>query len=136
MRAVSDAQPPPEDPLRAMRQAYDQAVEGWSKAMEQMVSSEEFASASGQFLKHYVGMQESLRTASQATAESLHLPTRDDIARVAQLVINVERKVDEVSDAAHDVAERLAAVEARLEELARPKAPPRRRAKPSPSSEK
>jgi polyhydroxyalkanoic acid synthase PhaR subunit len=128
---VSDAQPPPEDPLRAMRQAYDQALEGWSKAMEQMVASEEFASASGQFLKHYVEMQESLRTASKATAESLHLPTRDDLARVAELVINVERKVDEISDEAHAVAERLAAVEARLAELARPKPPARRRAKPA-----
>jgi polyhydroxyalkanoic acid synthase PhaR subunit len=128
---MSDASPPPEDPLRPMREAYEQVVEGWSKAMEQMVASEEFASASGEFLKRYVAMQESLRTASRAAAESVHFPTTDDLARLAQLVINVERKVDEVSDAAHDVAERLAAVEARLEELARPKAPPRRRAKPS-----
>ena len=29
-----------------MREAYDQAVEGWSKAMEEMVAGEEFASAS------------------------------------------------------------------------------------------
>jgi polyhydroxyalkanoic acid synthase PhaR subunit len=114
-----------------MRQAYDQALEGWSKAMEQMVASEEFASASGQFLKNYVQMQESLRAASTATAESLHLPTRDDLARVAELVINVERKVDEIADEAHAVAQRLVAVEARLAELAKPRPAPRRRAKPS-----
>jgi polyhydroxyalkanoic acid synthase PhaR subunit len=128
---MSDASPPPEDPLRPMREAYEQVVEGWSKAMEQMVASEEFASASGEFLKRYVAMQESLRTASRAAAESVHFPTTDDLARLAQLVINVERKVDEISDEAHAVAERLAAVEARLAELARPKPPARRRAKPA-----
>jgi polyhydroxyalkanoic acid synthase PhaR subunit len=142
---VSDSAPPPEDPLRPMREAYEQAVEGWSKAMEQMVASEEFASASGEFLKRYVEMQESLRTASQAAAESVHFPTTDDLARLAQLVINVERKVDEVSDEAHAIAGRLAAIEAALDELARraagtpdppttptaKRAPARRRGKPS-----
>jgi polyhydroxyalkanoic acid synthase PhaR subunit len=142
---MSDASPPPEDPFRPMREAYGQAVEGWSKAMEQMVASEEFASASGEFLKRYVEMQETLRTASRAAAESVHFPTTDDLARLAQLVINVERKVDEVSDEAHAIAGRLATIEAALDELARrqagppdpPKAPTakrapaRRRGKPS-----
>ncbi len=91
---MSSAPPPPEDPLRPMREAYEQAVEGWSKAMEEMVASEEFASASGEFLKRYVEMQESLRTASRAAAESVHFPTTDDLAQLAQLVINVERKVE------------------------------------------
>lgn len=116
---MADATPPPEDPLRAMREAYDQAVQGWSKAMEEMVAGEEFAAASGQFLRRYVEMQESLRTASQAAAEGLHLPSTDDLARVAQLVINVERKVDEVSDEVHVLIARLAAIESALEELSR-----------------
>jgi polyhydroxyalkanoic acid synthase PhaR subunit len=130
---VSDASsPPPEDPLRPLREAYDQAVEGWSKAMEQMVAGEEFASASGEFLRRYVEMQGSLRAASRAAAESVNFPTADDIARLAQLVINVERKVDEVADEAHAIAGRLAAVEAAVDMLAtsmRP--PPRRLATPS-----
>jgi polyhydroxyalkanoic acid synthase PhaR subunit len=127
-----------------MREAYDQAVESWSKAMEQMVASEQFASTSGEFLKRYVEMQESLRAASRAAAESFHVPTTDDLARVAQLVVNVERKVDEVSDETRGIAERLAAIEAALGELERrasapptttaapaKRAPARRRAKPA-----
>jgi polyhydroxyalkanoic acid synthase PhaR subunit len=102
-----------------MREVYDQAVQGWSKAMEDMVAGEEFAAASGQFLRRYVEMQESLRTASQAAAEGLHLPSTDDLARIAQLVINVERKVDEVSDEVHVLIARLAAIESALEELSR-----------------
>ena len=95
-----------------MREAYDQAVEGWSKAMEQMVAGE-FASASGEFLKRYVEMQESLRR-SRRPPRSVDFTT-DDIARLAQLVINVERKVDEVADEAHAIAGRLEAVEAALD---------------------
>lgn len=135
---MSDAVPPT-DPFALMRQAYDEAVETWAKTMEQVVSTEEFASASGQYLKRYVELQESIRTASQATAESLHIPTTDDLARVAQLVVNVERKVDEVSDEAHAIAgllerlpadgltaivDRLASIEAKLDTLARPVAAP------------
>ena len=120
-----------------MREAYEQAVQGWSMAMEEMVGGEEFAGASGQVLRRYVEMQESLRTASQAAAEGLHLPSTDDLARVAQLVINVERKVDEVSDEVHLVIARLAEIESALEELSqrgaeaaeRPAAPSASRAK-------
>ncbi len=119
--------PPPEDPLREMREAYDQAVEGWSKAMEQMVASEEFATASGEFLRRYVEMQESLRAASSAAAESFHVPTTDDLARVAQLVVNVERKVDELADEAHAAAGRLAAIESSLAKLERRASAPARK---------
>lgn len=128
---MSDASPPPEDPLRPMREAYEQAVEGWSQAMERMVASDELASASGEFLKRYVEMHESLRKASRAAAESVHFPTTDDVARLAQLVINVERKVDELSDQAHAIAGRLATIEATLDELARRAARPPKPAKAS-----
>jgi len=100
-----------------MREAYDQAFEGWSKTMQDMVASEEFASASGQILRQYVEMQEALRAATRATAESMLLPTADDLARIATLVVNVERKVDEVSDEVHGLAGRLAAIETALDAL-------------------
>ena len=120
-----------QDPFGPLRDAYGQVVENWSAAMEQVVSTEEFASASGRFLQQYAELHESGRLASQATANSLHIPTKDDLAQVAELVVNVERKVDEVSDEAHALrsrlddihgpvialAERLTAIEAGLEKL-------------------
>ena len=115
---MSDRQPSPEDALRAMREAYDEAFQGWAKTMQEMVASEEFASASGHLLRQYVDMQEALRAATRATAESMLLPTAEDLARIATLVVNVERKVDEVSDDVHGMAGRLAAIESALGELA------------------
>ncbi|MGD9695328.1 MAG: hypothetical protein AB7V42_06675 [Thermoleophilia bacterium] len=125
---------PPPDPFAPYRLAYDQAVENWAKTMQDVVGTDEFASVSAEFLRRYVEFQEALRTASRTSAESLHLPTADDLARIAQLVVNVERKVDEVSDQTHaaaakvaeaapaealaSIADRLTAIEATLAELA------------------
>jgi hypothetical protein len=116
-----------------MREAYEQVFEGWSKAMERVVAGDEFAAASGELLKRYVEMHESLRTASIGAAESLHLPTTDDLARLAELVINVERKIDEVSDEAHAIAARLAAIETTLATLAQRLERPGGPAKPPPA---
>jgi hypothetical protein len=116
------------DPLEQMRKAYDDAVAGWAKTLEKMVGTRDFAVASSEFLKRYLELQENIRAASKATADALHLPTKDDFDRIAQLVINVERKVDEVSDSVHEVASRpeppsaeaaLAAIADRLEAIER-----------------
>jgi polyhydroxyalkanoic acid synthase PhaR subunit len=100
--------PNPPDPFTALKQAYDDAAQAWGQTVEQMVGTEEFAAASGQFLKRYVEMQAAVRKSSTAAADSLHLTTKDDVARVAQLVVNVERKVDEVTDELHALVGRLA----------------------------
>jgi chromosome segregation ATPase len=111
---MSDGTTPPNDPMHLMRDAYAQGIERWSKAMEEIVGSEDFAAASGQLLALYAQQQQSIRAASRVAAESIQMPTTDDLAEVARLVINVERKVDEVTDQAADVATRLTAIETRL----------------------
>lgn len=112
---------PADDPFGPARETYDRALADWSKAMEQMVASEEFAAASGEFITRYAEMQESVRAAYSAAAESVNLPTNEDLARVATLVVNVERKVDEMADEVHAMAARLASIEAALGRLAPPR---------------
>ena len=127
---MSDAPPRPPDPFQVLRQSYEQATEAWAQAVEQAISTEEFAASAGKVMERYTEMQEVLRKTSEAVAEQLHIPTKDDIARVAQLVINVERKVDDVSDQADalqrrdpadavaGLAERLSTIEERTAGLA------------------
>jgi polyhydroxyalkanoic acid synthase PhaR subunit len=114
--------------MQMMRDAYAQGIERWSTAMEEIVGSEDFAAASGQLLALYAQQQQSLRAASRVAAESMQMPTTEDLAEVAQLVINVERKVDEVTDQAAGILTRLAAIEEAISQLAArtepaPKAP-------------
>jgi len=125
---MSRDNPPADDPMQLMRDAYAQGIERWSKAMEEIVGSEDFASASGQLLALYAQQQQSIRAASRVAAESIQMPTTEDLPEVAQLVINVERKVDEVSDSPRVSSHGLTAVEARLGEAtagtqARPRSP-------------
>lgn len=122
--------PKPPDPFQVLRESYEQATEAWAKAVEQAISTEDFAASAGKVMERYTEMQEMLRRTSEAVAEQLHIPTKDDIARVAQLVVNVERKVDDVSDQADalqrrdpaeavaGLAERLAVIEERLAGIA------------------
>ena len=95
----------PTDPFEPMRRSYEEALDNWSKTMEQMVGTKGFASASNQLLKQYMEIEKSIRETSRATADALHIPTKDDVAGVAEQIVNVERKVDEVSRQGHDVAD-------------------------------
>lgn len=91
------SQPPP-NPFEAFRAAYDQAAESWSRSMEQVLSSEDFAASAGRMVARYADAQETLRKAAEATSDQLHLPTKDDLARVAEIILNLERKIDEATD--------------------------------------
>lgn len=101
---MSSALPP--HPFEIFKQTYDRAAETWAKSMEQFISTEEFASAAGAVMERYANMQEAMRKAAEASFEQLPVPSKEDIARVAQLVINVERKLDDVSDSVFALQDR------------------------------
>lgn len=99
-------------------------VEQWAKAMQELAGTDAFAAASGQLLALYAQQMQALRAASRATAETLQIATTGDLAATSQLVVNVERKLDEaiaeldtVAGQVDTVSARLAAIEAALREL-------------------
>ncbi|MGE3232744.1 MAG: hypothetical protein AB7O78_03325 [Thermoleophilia bacterium] len=96
-------------------------MERWAAAMQEMAGTETFAAASGQLLALYAQQQQALRAASRATAEALQIATTEDLAATSELVINVERKVDEIADGIATLETTLSAhgasVAARLETL-------------------
>jgi hypothetical protein len=130
---------PPPNPFEAFKAAYDQAAESWSQSMEQVLSSDDFAAAAGRMVARYADAQEALRKAAESTSDQLHLPTKDDLARVAELVLNLERKVDAATDQLFELAksrpefpspdvwaqisDRLAALEASVQSLVNTPAP-------------
>ena len=61
-----------------------------------MVSGEVFEATAGQLMQRYADFQLIVRDQAKATADSLHMPTKDDLAALATLVINLERKVDDL----------------------------------------
>jgi len=87
------------DPFTLFKQWYDATSEQWSKAVEETISSKQFLEATRPLLESYASINIAFRRASEEYFKRLQLPTTTDIANVAQLVINLEEKVDTIEDA-------------------------------------
>jgi polyhydroxyalkanoic acid synthase PhaR subunit len=84
------------DPFTLFKQWYDATSETWSKAVGDIIGSDKFMQMASQFLESYTSFARTFHRASEEYFSNLQLPTRSDIARVAELVINVEEKVDQL----------------------------------------
>ena len=93
----------PADPFTFFKQWYDSTSETWSKVVGEIIGSDRFMQMTSQFLESYTSFARTLRRASEEYFGNLQLPTRSDIARVAELVINVEEKVDQLDFAFEDL---------------------------------
>jgi len=116
----------PTDPFTFFRQWYDATSETWSKVVGDVISNEQFLQVNSQFLEGYASFVKTFSRTSEEYFRNLQLPTRSDVARVAELVIAMEEKFDRLEDAFEDFEEKhqqaetgeaLADLTGRLEEV-------------------
>ena len=100
-----------QDPFALWRQWYEASQSAWGKGVADATGTEAFAEMQGKMLESIVAFQKTMRDMSRAQLEALDLPTRDDIARLGEIVLGLEEKIDQLAD--------------RLSRLDRPKAAPR-----------
>lgn len=120
-RILADANIPA-NPFTLMKQWYDATNESWATVIGDIIGSEKFMESAGQFLESYASLYRTFRRANEEFFSNLQLPTRSDIARVAELVIAVEDKVDSIEDALEDFEDnytKLDNLEERLEQVER-----------------
>ncbi len=86
------------EPFTFFRDWYNATNETWSKFVEEYIGSEQFMESSTPFLESYASFFKTFRRANEEFFKNLQLPTRSDIARVAELVIALEEKVDKLDD--------------------------------------
>lgn len=86
------------EPFTFFRDWYNATNEIWSKLVEQYIGSEQFMETSTPFLESYASFFKTFRRANEEFFQNLQLPTRSDIARIAELVITLEEKVDQLDD--------------------------------------
>ena len=86
------------DPFELWRQLYEANESAWSAALEQAVSSPEFGESSGKMLETMLAAQKSVRDNMRTYLETMNVPTREDIARLGELVVGLEEKVDQLGD--------------------------------------
>lgn len=114
----------PADPFTFMKQWYDATSETWATVIGDIIGTERFMESASQFMESYTSLYRTFRRANEEFFSNLQLPTRSDIARLAELVIEVEDKVEQIEDAFEDFEENNTKVvpfnqEGRLEEVER-----------------
>jgi polyhydroxyalkanoic acid synthase PhaR subunit len=86
------------DPFELWRQMYETNERAWTSALEQAMSSPEFSESSGKLLETMLAAQKSVRDNMRTYLETMNVPTREDIARLGELVIGLEEKIDQLAD--------------------------------------
>ncbi len=93
------------------RKFYETNEQTWTKAVKDVVSTREYAEAQGKMLETFLAFQKMLRDGMTTQMTTLNLPTRDDVARLGELIVGVEEKSDRIEDRLIALEERLAALE-------------------------
>ena len=86
------------DPFEIWRQMYEANERAWSTALEQAMGSREFGESSGKLLEAMLAAQKAVRDNMRTYLETMNVPTREDIARLGELVVGLEEKIDQVAD--------------------------------------
>jgi Collagen triple helix repeat (20 copies) len=111
MTTTEDAGPKT-DPFEVWRQLYDANERTWSAALEQAMGSQEFGDSSGKLLETMLAAQKTVRDNMRTYLETMNVPTREDIARLGELVIGLEEKIDQVVDRLDAIEDAVRAVPA------------------------
>jgi polyhydroxyalkanoic acid synthase PhaR subunit len=119
MSSAENQPPRPTDPFELWRQIYETNERAWNAVLERTINNPAFAESSGKILETFLSAQKTVRDNMRTYLEQINLPTREDIARLGELIVALEDKVDQLDD-------RLAGIEAtlRARATAEPGAPP------------
>lgn len=93
----------PFDPSTFFNKWYDATSKPWASMVEDLIASKQFLAFTGPFLENYTHLTSAFHDASEAYFKMLRLPTLSDITRVAELIINLEEKVDDVAETIESV---------------------------------
>ena len=98
----------PFDPTGMFKEMRDANMAAWSKAMIDLVNTDAYAESTGAMLDSWLtasGPFRKLIDESMTRAfEQLNLPSRDDITRVAKLLVQIEMRLDDLEAKLESVA--------------------------------
>ena len=90
--------PDPQEIFAMWRQLYDANEKVWGQASSEFMESPAFAQWQGRMLETFLGFQKALKESATAQLQAANIPTRDDIARLGELILGLEEKVDQLAD--------------------------------------
>src|SRR6266487_1096018 len=90
------------DPVAFFKQWYTSSNEIWSKALEEVIGTEKFVEAANRYMESYTTFYKTFRRLNEDYFSHLQLTTRADLARVAEIIVALDSKVDWIQDAFED----------------------------------
>jgi polyhydroxyalkanoic acid synthase PhaR subunit len=100
----------PADPFTYFKQWYDASSDMWAKVVADVIGDEKFVENASQFMERYTSYYMATRRANEDYFKNLQLPTRSDLARVAEIIVALEEKVDRLDEAFEDSREEFSQV--------------------------
>ncbi|MFJ8262872.1 polyhydroxyalkanoate biosynthesis repressor PhaR [Rummeliibacillus sp. NPDC094406] len=86
------------DPFKIWKDMYEKTESTWRGAIQDTLGTEQFAQGLGQIQNQYVQYQEVVNTMTESYLKQVNIPSREEIAKVASLIINVDTKIDDMED--------------------------------------
>ncbi len=99
-------------------------LDSWGQMTKSTVSSESFAAASGAYMDWTLSTQKMVAEMSGQIMETLDMPRRSDLARLAAQVQSVETRLLDQEESNESIRDLLVALNAKLDRLAEVKATP------------
>jgi len=86
------------DAFTMWKDLYEKTESTWRDSIQETLQKESFAEGLGQFQSQYLQYQELVNNMTASYLKQVNMPSREEIANVATLVINVESKLDDLED--------------------------------------
>ncbi|HHW37060.1 MAG TPA: polyhydroxyalkanoic acid synthase subunit PhaR [Bacillales bacterium] len=86
------------DPFEIWRKVYDQTESYWSKVLDENLATDDFSKGLGKVLDMNLQYKKLVNDSTSAYLEQMNMPSKDDLAKLASLMISVETKMDQIEE--------------------------------------
>lgn len=90
------------DPFSLWKEYYQSAESYWEKTLEEQMKTEEFSEWLGKVLDMNLAFRKTIDQAAGQYLVQLNLPSREDLASLSSLVVNLDAKVDSLEEQIED----------------------------------
>jgi polyhydroxyalkanoic acid synthase PhaR subunit len=90
------------DPVQLWKSWYDLVEKTWGKTLDDFVRTPEYSSLVGEYQKWFFYSQEQYKKIVDQLLSENNVPNKEEIAHVAQLVIQLEEKVEKLDERLDD----------------------------------
>jgi hypothetical protein len=102
--------------LKNWKSMRDTSMESWSKMMIDMVNSDKYSQATGQWLDTYLTMSQPMKRIIDMTMTQvltgLNMPMRSDVTNLAERLTNIEMRMDDQDAKLDDILHAIQALSA------------------------